>query len=188
MKTELGFSMIEVLVTIVILVFGLLGLAGMQARMVTLEMESYQRSQALLLLNDMAARIEARVAANGANYVTATPLGTGDVQPSSCTSVAVGADRDKCEWSNLLKGATEISGANKVGGMIGARGCITEVQAPNPAAGVCTPGIYQVEVAWQGIVGTAAPSFNCGSGLYGDEALRRLVSLRVSAATVACVL
>lgn len=188
MKAELGFSMIEVLVTIVILVFGLLGLAGMQARMVTLEMESYQRSQALLLLNDMAARIESGVSASGADYVTATPLGSGDAQPSSCTGLAIGPLRDKCEWSNLLKGAAEVAGASKVGGMIGARGCISEIQAPNPSAGVCAPGIYQVEVVWQGVVGTVAPGFNCGSGLYGDETLRRVVSLRVFAATTTCTL
>ena len=52
-----GASLIEVLVTLVIVAFGLLGIVGMQARLQVSEMEAYQRSQALLLLNDMANRI-----------------------------------------------------------------------------------------------------------------------------------
>lgn len=186
MNRQLGFSMIEVLVTIVILAFGLLGLSGIQARMLTMEMESYQRSQALLLLNDMASRLETRVAASGADYVTTDPLGTDD--PTDCDSPADAVARDKCEWSNLLRGSAETSGSTNVGAMIGARGCITQIQAPNPAVGVCTPGIYEVAVAWQGLAGTVAPSNSCGSGEYGDETLRRVVTLRVTAATVGCVL
>ena len=52
-----GASMIEVLVTIVILSFGLLSLAGVQARLQKTGLEAYQRSQAMLLLEDMAQRI-----------------------------------------------------------------------------------------------------------------------------------
>ena len=51
---QAGTSLVEVLVTIVITAIGLLGLAGMQSRLQTSEMESYQRAQALLLLEDMA--------------------------------------------------------------------------------------------------------------------------------------
>ena len=43
-----GASLIEVLVTLVIVAFGLLGIVGMQARLQVSEMEAYQRSQALL--------------------------------------------------------------------------------------------------------------------------------------------
>lgn len=193
MNAQRGFSLIEVLVTIVILAFGLLGLAGLQARMMTLEMESYQRSQALLLLSDMMSRLEARVAVNGADYLTAASypdgIGSGDDQPASCAGEAVGSARDLCEWSNMLKGAAETAASGKVGAMIGARGCITQIQAQDPTAGVCAPGIYEVSVAWQGIVGTVVPGNTCGQGEYGaDETLRRVVSGRVTAATVGCVL
>ncbi|MGE5027346.1 MAG: prepilin-type N-terminal cleavage/methylation domain-containing protein, partial [Betaproteobacteria bacterium] len=47
-----GFSMIEILVTLVILLIGLLGLAGLITRSQQAEMESYQRAQALILLQD----------------------------------------------------------------------------------------------------------------------------------------
>src|SRR5207253_3006873 len=52
-----GFSLIEVLVTIVILMIGLLGLAALQTNATVAEMEAYQRSQALVLVQDMADRI-----------------------------------------------------------------------------------------------------------------------------------
>lgn len=56
---QMGFSMIEVLVTIVIIAVGLLGLSGLQAKVSIMEMESYQRAQALTLLQDMEDRIRA---------------------------------------------------------------------------------------------------------------------------------
>ncbi|MFH1603933.1 MAG: prepilin-type N-terminal cleavage/methylation domain-containing protein, partial [Pseudomonadota bacterium] len=42
-RDQRGTTMLEVLVTIVILAFGMLGLAGMQSKIFTAEMESYQR-------------------------------------------------------------------------------------------------------------------------------------------------
>jgi type IV pilus assembly protein PilV len=51
--------MIEVLVSVVILLIALLGTAGLIARSGQSEMESYQRAQALTLLKDMVARINA---------------------------------------------------------------------------------------------------------------------------------
>lgn len=187
MSRQRGFSMIEVLVTIVILAFGLLGLAGMQARTMTMEMESYQRAQALVLLNDMVARLEANVA-QAAAYVTNAPLGNDDAQPDDCAGVAAGVTHDQCEWSKQLKGAAESASGSNVGAMIGARGCITEIQAQNTATGTCTPGIYEVAVVWQGMVDTVAPGIACGQGLYGSDASRRAVALRIATATTGCSL
>ena len=65
-----GTTMPEVLVTIVIVAIGLLGLAGLQSRLQVSEMESYQRAQALMLLNDMANRITTNRNV-AASYVTA---------------------------------------------------------------------------------------------------------------------
>lgn len=183
-----GTTMLEVLVTIVILAFGMLGLAGLQSKIFVAEMESYQRAQAVLLLNDMVDRINANRSA-AATYVLAagTTLGTGDTQPADCSAAAAGLARDKCEWSNALKGAAETSGGTKVGGVIGALGCVTLLQAENPTLGVCTPGIYQVTVAWQGLNATSAPSATCGQNSFGsDDRLRRALSARVSIGLPTC--
>jgi type IV pilus assembly protein PilV len=157
-----GVSLIEVLVTILILSIGLLGMAGLQSRLQLSEMEAYQRSQALLLLNDMASRIA--VNRNAADsYVTGanSPVGVG----STCTtSTSSRRDIDMGEWCNALQGAAETvgTGSNRVGAMIGGRGCIESV----------AEGEYMITVAWQGLGPVSAPpaSVGCGADSYDDGA------------------
>lgn len=54
-----GLTLIEVLISVVILLAALLGAAGLIARSNQSEMESYQRVQALTLLQDMVTRLNA---------------------------------------------------------------------------------------------------------------------------------
>src|SRR6266478_475067 len=182
-----GTSLVEVLVTLVILAFGLLGVAGLQAKMSLAEMESYQRSQAILALTEMTERMSAN-SAQATSYLNAGTIGTGDARPADCTAIAAGPNRDLCDWSNSLKGASEQKSAANVGGMVGAVGCITQIQAINPALGVCTAGIYQVSVAWQGMSPTAAtPALACGAGTFGaNEAYRRVIAAVVTVGTTSC--
>ena len=184
-----GFSLIEVLVSILIIAIGLLSLAGFQLKSQSAELESYQRAQALALLNDMAERL----AANGANaptYVSTTIWGTGETTytaPADCAALAVGsAARDQCEWSVTLQGAAEMAGATaRTGAMVGARGCLSQIQAP--VTGTCTPGVYEVAVAWQGFTPTRSPPNTCAQGLYGtNDALRRVISMRITVGMPAC--
>jgi len=159
-----GATMMEVLVAILIVVIGLLGLAGLQARINLSEMESFQRSQALILLQDMVDRMNAN-RKNAASYITA---GVGTGQAIADCSALHDAALDLCEWSNSLLGAAESSGGLKVGAMIGARGCVTQLAAAMPAQ-------YQIAVVWQGLNPTVAPGTTCGLGQYGVEATRRAV-------------
>ena len=119
-------------------------------------------------------------------YVSTAVFGTGDAQPNLCPAAA-GPARDQCEWSAALKGAAEQRSSTKVGAMADARGCITRLQAPNPAPAVCTPGVYLVTVAWQGYNTTTAPDAACAAGLYGDESYRRAISGRVTVGLPGCV-
>jgi len=204
-ERQRGFALLEVLITILLVAFGLLGLSGMQAKMGLAEVEAYQRAQAILLVSDMADRMRASpfaicsdlvltdaqrnqcMAVRLQSYVTSTPVGTGDDQPTDCSSKAVGAARDECEWSNALKGAAETNASLNVGAMGGARGCIEQLQAPDPTAGVCTPGIYRVSAVWQGMISTVGPSIACAAGLYGsDERYRRVIATRVSVGLPIC--
>ena len=139
---QTGTTLLEVLVTIVIVAFGLLGIAAFQAKAQVGSIESYQRAQAVILLQDMSERLTGN-SDNAASYVTSTPIGTSDSQPDSCADTAAGAAHDICEWSHALKGAGETdSGGTQVGAMVGARGCVQMVQTPNTTAGVCQPAIY----------------------------------------------
>lgn len=175
-----GTSMIEVLITIVILAFGLLGLAGMQSRLQTAEMEAYQRSQALILLNDMANRMAAN-RTNIADYVMESALGSGMTCPgTSGTQQQLDSD----EWCNALQGAAETSGSTNMGAMIGARGCVESLGNNQ----------YLVTIAWQGLSPMSAPpaSVTCGIDAYDgapgspcvDDLCRRAITTIVRKAVL----
>jgi type IV pilus assembly protein PilV len=185
--SQRGLSLIEVLITLVVVAFGLLGLAAFQAKAQVGSIESYQRAAASVLLQDMQSRMVGDHA-DAAEYVTTTPLGTGDGLSADCSTLS-GAQRDKCEWSVALKGAAEkTSGGAQAGAMEGARGCVTEIQAKNEAVGVCTPAVYLVTVTWQGLHATKAPAEACGKNSYGaDDKYRRAMSVRVAVGLPTCV-
>lgn len=190
-----GFTMIEVLVSLLIIVLGLLGLAGLQTRLQQAEFESYQRSQALVLLYDGVDRINfnRETAIKGAGgiscfVITNTAAGTAYYGAGSAALPACGtsvnaafnamADAAMAEWDSALKGAAET----KVGvaTTAGFRGCVayaagTELLDSGGAALEGT-GIYTVAVAWQGTGDTFAPTVNCANNLYGAETRRRVVS------------
>jgi len=74
-KFSKGLSLIEILVTVVVLSIGLLGIAGMQAQGVKYSHDSYARSQATMMANELIERMHANPdgVANG-DYVTAIGL------------------------------------------------------------------------------------------------------------------
>jgi len=157
-KTQRGTSLIEVLVALIVIAFGLLGLAGLQSRMHASEMEAYQRTQALILLEDMANRV-ATNRRSAAAYVTGAPLGTG----MNCPGAAGNWQQiDAAEWCNALQGAAEVSAGNKVGAVVGGRGCVEDLGNNE----------YLITVAWQGLLPIAAPSVGaaCGKDLYNGPA------------------
>jgi type IV pilus assembly protein PilV len=151
-----GATMIEVLVTIVIMALGLLGLAALQTRLQVSEMESYQRSQALILLNDMVSRLSAN-RYDVASYITSAPLGAGMTCPST-TSTSTHQQRDRSEWCATLQGAAEMAGTSRIGAMLGARGCVESIGS----------NTFMITVAWQGLAPLSAPpaSVRCGQNLY----------------------
>jgi type IV pilus assembly protein PilV len=177
-----GTSMLEVLVTIVILAIGLLGLAGLQTRLQLSEMEGYQRSQAMILLDDMANRIAANRSV-ASSYVTGSAasgtLGAGMTCP---TADANRHDKDIRQWCLALQGASEKSGASSVGAMVGGRGCIEDLNNNQ----------YMITVAWQGLGALSAPpdSVQCGKNQYNgtggttcaNDLCRRTVTTIVSIA------
>jgi type IV pilus assembly protein PilV len=166
-----GTTMMEVLVTLLIVTCGLLGVAGMQARLQVAEFEAFQRAQAVILLQDMVDRVTAN-RRNVASYVTADPVGTGNAS-LACGAPATPAERDLCAWQDALLGAAETAGGNSVGAMLGARGCITLPVATMPREAV-------VAVVWQGTTPTVAPaSTDCGAAAFAQANTRRAMVARV---------
>ena len=85
------------------------------------------------------------------------------------------ADQDRCAWGQLLAGGNErIDNAN-AGVLVGAMGCVHEIDAFNR--------IYAVTIAWQGASAGAAPIVDnnfaptgCGRDQFGNENQRRLMT------------
>lgn len=103
---EGGFTLIEVLVTVIVLAIGLLGLAGLQLSGLRYSYSAYQRSQATILANDIADRMRAnRVVAEAGSYDIALGAMPG---AASCTgtgancSVGNLAAADLYEWKQSL--------------------------------------------------------------------------------------
>ena len=166
-----GAAMLELLIAMLVIAFGVLGFVGLQAQTALSQVEGYQRSQALILINDIAARISLN-RANAAAYV-GNNIGT--TNPGNCATQITQAGKDLCEWSLLIQGAAEVQGTAKLGAMMGARGCIT-----SPAANQ-----YLISIAWQGVQATGAPANTCGQDAYSNENMRRTVTTVVQIATLA---
>ena len=192
-RYQAGFTLLEILIAFIVIAFGLLGLFGLQAKAQKAETESYERVQALVLIQDIVDRMNAnRVDAFSQAYVTASPVGGGG-KLSDCSG-KTGADNDLCEWGNLLRGAAETaggsactttSGAGCIGAMLSASGCIaydaTTELADSSGAVQAGTGVYTISVVWQGLSSSVIPSSGqtCVATLSGS----RMVSstLRIAA-------
>ncbi|PLW81613.1 type IV pilus modification protein PilV [Kineobactrum sediminis] len=168
-----GFTLIEVLITLVIIAIGLLGLAGLQVFSLQSQLEAYQRAQAVMLAEEMVNRI--RVNAPAARAGAYTPgVEYGLLTPAVCDpATQTTAEYDLCDWNNILAGQDVLAGGVNAGSVNAARGCIENV-----VGSIDGETRILVTVAWQGAVATASPDLDCGFNAYGDnDAFRRVVAI-----------
>ena len=173
-----GFTLIEVLVTLVITAIALLGFVELQNRAQIANLEATQRAYATMIASNMAEQIKANPEIGADCNLTASfDVGSGHgTWNHPCES----GNNSVKEWHKDLRGNRETinSGNQKIGSIKNGHGCINYTAAV-PASG--TPAKYTVSVAWKGFQKTAAggPSGSCGFGEYGDSGYHRLVSLDV---------
>ncbi len=105
-KLQRGVTLIEVLVTVIVLAIGLLGIAGLQLNSLRFTYSAYQNSQATIMTNDVLDRMRANrpAAETGAYNIalgstpgTASCVGTG----ANCTFATM-ASADLFEWKQAL--------------------------------------------------------------------------------------
>lgn len=122
-----GFTLIEVLVSLAILVFGLLGLAGLIAKAHRATFEAYQRQQALSVASDIAERIRA-------NQLS--------IYPRPCPAIFAGAGQPVCTPNvNVQIGNAYAAGAT-VAAPLGIGNAINDLVSHNIAdcrAVACDP-------------------------------------------------
>ncbi len=171
-----GFTLIEILVALLVVLLGLMGAAGLVARSVQQEVEAYQRLQALNLLQDMVGRLNAnrRVASCYSSGANGLVVGHGAETLPDCsqgsTEQRATADRDIADWHSALLGAAQKNeDSESIGAMVGARGCVEQLDAVTQR--------YRVSIAWQGLNETVAPAeaISCGKDQYGNDKQRRVV-------------
>ncbi len=115
MKNSHGFSLIEILVTVVIISTALLGLVGLQAAGIKSTTDSYNRTQASHLAYSMADRMRANraEASKGSNSLYVTKKSTDANIKTNCSSnctPAEMAENDLYEWNaDLVSGSNGLS-------------------------------------------------------------------------------
>lgn len=152
-KTQSGFTLLEVMVAIVVLSFGLLGLAGLQAASLRNNQTAYYRSIATQQAYDIADRLRANLAGVGApnysynNLLIGLPVGNPDCFAAACTPANM-AISDHRQW-NTTNAALLPNGNGSV------------VCADGPAAAGCTAAtgnwVFVITVMWtEKVVGGVA--------------------------------
>ncbi|QBQ56270.1 type IV pilus modification protein PilV [Nitrosococcus wardiae] len=138
-----GYSLLEVLISVVILSIGLLGLAGLQATGLRNNHSAYLRSQATLLAYDIFDRMRAnRTAALNGSYnlaIDATPA----TPPKDCTAVnCVATELAAYDLNDWIQNLTTALPAG-------------DGQVSQPAA--ATPSVVTVTVQWDDTRGVGDP-------------------------------
>jgi type IV pilus assembly protein PilV len=172
-KTQKGVSLIEVMVTLVLISVALLGSASLQVVSKRANSQALQRSAAAHFANDYLSKMRSNRPAL-ATYVPVDNLGAASLGTApakgcvgagtNCTNADLAAF-DQWQWEQELDGATELVAGAKTGGLLEPTACIT-----GPAAGAA--GVYEIAIAWRGNTEHVNPTIHdCGedSGKYGTD-------------------
>jgi len=177
---QTGFSLIELLVSLVIFAVGLLSIAGLQMVSKRSNFESLQRTTASHIAYGLLEEMRSNGSGIGV-YLAAPDLGGGQLasaQVSECNRAAAPctagqkAQQDLWFWEQVLDGAQEVGVEGTSGGILTPTMCIN-----GPAGGGA--GTYVVAIAWHGSISLADPVIDgcgAGTGKYGDgDAYRRVL-------------
>lgn len=129
---QLGMSLVEALVALVVLSVGMLGIAGLYVDTARANRTALLRSQAVSLANDMADRIRANPSA-GIKYEGVGALHN-CVAGVQCTAQELAED-DVSRWRTAVANALPAAGVNAVVDF-------------TPAVGVGRPDRYDILVSW----------------------------------------
>ena len=154
---QAGFSLIEVLISLIILAIGLLGLSALQLTALQRNTSAYNRSIAVNLAYDIADRMRAnKVAADGGAYITGIgdgPSNTANCVGSTCSAGDL-ASFDLDEWKCQL-------------GAYNGPDCNGKLEGDLPLGDgqiVRNGDVYTITIMWDDERnGVAVNAANCGS-------------------------
>ncbi|MGH8539833.1 MAG: type IV pilus modification protein PilV [Stenotrophobium sp.] len=149
MSAQRCFTLIEVLITLVVVAIGLLTAAGMQIMSKRNIYDSQQRTAAAHMAQAILSRMSANVTQLPA-YVTADATAVSapatDCTQSACTPAQLAA-WDVWSWGQTLLGAavTDMNN-NQTGGLVSPTGCVQ----------TGANGLYVIAIAWRGVTPMSA--------------------------------
>lgn len=138
-----GSSMMEILVSIMILSFGSLGVAGLQVTSKRAHHESKQQLTAAFLANDIIEKMRNNTTVLAAYASAAVGGGSITTEPSpncsaaSTCNAAQLAAHDRWLWEQAIDGAAIKQGVTNTVGLVTPKGCISNIN-----------GKIQVVIAW----------------------------------------
>ncbi len=149
--TQRGASLIEVLVSLLLVSVGFLAATAVHWRLVASAEDSRQHADVLSLLEPITQAMQANRQQAAAYLTDLQGIGVGTGCPVAGYSAA---SRELAAWCAQLQQTAQ--------GLWGARGCVEALSA----------GRYRVTVAWRGFTATAAPptSIGCAAHVYDDSA------------------
>jgi len=147
-----GFSLLEVLVALVVLAVGLLGLAMLQNLGLRLGHQSYERTQATVLIYEIVDRMRANPAGvRAGDYLitlTDAPPSASDCFASACTATQI-ATFDLSQWlSNISGQASTVNQGVTRPTLAGGKGSITRIQTITRNDGLVNDLLVDVAIQW----------------------------------------
>lgn len=161
-KAARGSTLMESLISLVILSLGSLGVAGMQITSKQSTFESMQRTRAAYFANDVIERI--RTNPTGLAVYSGKVVGGGTIATKPSPACGTGAPcspaqlaaYDLWEWEQAIDGAAAKSSNGNSSGLLAPTGCITNVN-----------GQVNVAISWYGMKrmsdGAGAATSSCGT-------------------------
>ncbi len=173
-----GFTMVEVLVTFVILAIGILGIVTLLVTSKSSEFEAAQRARAVHLAEELVEKIRSNPRAvlayeTGMTHSVSGSEPSPNCNTSACTTPAQLAAWDLWIWRRALEGNDVSIGATPTAGLQEAGGCIEFF----PHGSYARTGQLRVHVQWTGLLDTGSGLTSAGDfcGPSGELALRRAV-------------
>lgn len=155
-----GFTLIEVLITLIVFAIGILTVAGLQIVSKKTNYDAVQRTTASMLAQDIIQRMRANGDTSWGSYITEDLGGSSlGVPASNCSTAGVTcspaqmATYDLYSWEQAIDGASD----GNTGGLVDPSACIR-----GPAGG--GEGSYIIILAWRGVNELSNPTIDAGTG------------------------
>lgn len=173
---QLGMTLIEVLVTLLMVSIGLLGLASLQATSIKENMDTSKRSQGLWMVDELASRMRANPAGLATGYTTAGDVATLCAgAPKMCSDSFGGSAAGNCTANEMARydvwevicghdNGQVISGAND-------NIRITNYTIACDAAPCSTDSSFSIRIDW---VAKAVTDATASSSKYNENATQSI--------------